>query len=105
VVEAGIAPPAVGVEDPEHGLAARRPEPAAADHRLGPLTDDVATEADPRPSGQLEAERGGLGHGAAEGRRQRGRLHDEQQRVRPSGDRRESPEALDDGGRYAPAAG
>ena len=53
--EAGISATAFGVEDPQLGPAARRPEPVPADDHLGPLADHVPAEPDPRPTGKLEA--------------------------------------------------
>ena len=56
--EAGVALPTLRVEDPEGGPLPRRAVAIAGDQRLGPLTDDVAPEPDPRPPGKLEADAG-----------------------------------------------
>ena len=60
MAEAGVALPAVGVEDPQ-----RRPPPwwagaVARDDHLRSLADDVPSEPDPRSTGQLEADPGCL---------------------------------------------
>ncbi len=95
MLEAGVAPPAVGVEDPEAGPSPRRPEPAPPDRRLGLLTDDVLAEPDPGPPGEHEAERGGLRDRGVEIAGAVGRLDDDEERRRPTGDRGEPAEPLD----------
>jgi hypothetical protein len=100
--EAAIPLPALGVEDPELRLAARRTESVAGDRHLGPLADDVAPEADPRPAGQLEAEAGRIGDGGREAARQARRLESDEERLRATSERGETPEAIRDaGGRRA----
>ena len=64
--EAGVALAALRVEDPEGRPPPRRAVAVAGDERLGPLADDVASEPDPRPPGELEAEAGRLGDGGRE---------------------------------------
>jgi len=61
--EAGIAFATLRVEDPEGGPPPRRAVAVAGDERLGPLAHDVASEADPRPPGELQADPGRLGDG------------------------------------------
>src|SRR6266550_3923942 len=61
VSETGIPLPALRIEDPEGGAAALRAVAIAGDERLGPLPDDVAAQADPRPSDELESDAGRLG--------------------------------------------
>ena len=51
--EAAVPLPAVRVEDPEVCAPPRRPEMVPSDHHLGPLADDVTSEADPRPPGPV----------------------------------------------------
>ena len=58
--EAVVALAALRVEDPELGPPARRPETVAGDAHLDPLADDVAAEADPGLTGELEMEAGRL---------------------------------------------
>ncbi len=65
--EAGVALATLRVEDPEGRPPPRRAVAIACDQRLRPLADDVASEPDPRPPGELEAEAGRLGDGASPG--------------------------------------
>ena len=92
--EAGIALVAVGVEDPEVGPPPRRAEAVPGDHRLRPLADDVASEPDPRPSGELESEAGRLRDGRPEGAGSAGWLEEDEQRARPPGERGEAMESI-----------
>src|SRR5688500_13897288 len=63
-LEAGVALAALGVEDPKLGGSPRRAV-AVATHRYDrSLADDVPAEADPRSSGELQPEAGGIAHGA-----------------------------------------
>jgi hypothetical protein len=94
VLEAGIAPPAVGVQDPEFGPPARRPEPAPADRGLGLLPDHVPAETDPGAAREHEAEHRGLGDRAGE-RSRIGGLEDDEEGTRSTGDRGEPSEPLD----------
>jgi hypothetical protein len=61
--KAGVPIAALRVEDPEGRPPTRRAIPVARDEGLGPLTDDVTPEPDPRPPGELEPEPGRLGDG------------------------------------------
>ena len=54
--EARIPIPSVGVEDPERRPPPWRAGPAPGDHDLGSLADDIATQPDPRPASELEAD-------------------------------------------------
>jgi hypothetical protein len=99
VEEAGVAFSAVGVEDPELRPPTRRTGPVAGDHHLRQLADDVASQPDPAPPGEFEAETGGLPDGRAQGGGQRRRLQQDQQRVRSAGERREAVEPVGDAGR------
>jgi len=47
VPQAGVALPALGIQDPERGGPARRAVSVVGDERLRPLADDVAAESDP----------------------------------------------------------
>ena len=69
--EAGVALAALRVEDPEGRPPPRRAVAVAGDQRLRPLADDVASEPDPRPPGELEAEAGRLGDGGRQAARAR----------------------------------
>ena len=59
------------------------------DHHLGPLADDVTSEADPRPPGELQPKPDRFAEGAGYGRRQPGRLENDQQTARPTCQRRQ----------------
>ena len=110
MAKAGVALPAVGVEDPQ-----RRPPPGwagaiARDDHLRSLADDVTTEPDPRRPGELEANPGRLADRSREsglrallaapagrpgGRPgDRRRLEDDQGDVRPPGERRDPRESI-----------
>ena len=97
--EAGVTLTALRVEDPERRAAPRRAVPVAGDQRLGSLAHDVAPEADPRASGELEAEPGGSGHGARQVAGQAGWLEDHEQRLRAPGQGRETVEPFGQPGR------
>ena len=99
--EAAVPLPALGVEDPELRPPPRRTEAVAGDGHLGLLADDVATEPDPRPSGELETEPGRFGDGRGEARGQAGRLEGDEERLRATGEGRQAPEPVRDlrGGR------
>jgi len=96
--EAGIPAAAVGVQDPQLGPAARRPEPVAADDHLGPLADHVPAEPDPRSTGELEAERRGCGDRGGQLSPEPRWLEDDQQDAGPPGKRRQSFEAVGQAG-------
>ena len=78
--EAVVAFPAVGVEDPELGPSAGRPEPVAGHGHLGSLADDVAPEADPGAASQLEAKACRFADGCREPARQSRRLERDEER-------------------------
>ena len=107
--EAGVALAALGVEDPERRPPPRRAVSIAGDERLRPLADDVASEPDPRPPGELEAEAGRLGDGGREATGEARRFEDDEERLRPPGERRQPAEPVGDPGRAVrggqPAAG
>jgi hypothetical protein len=96
--EAGVALTAVRVEDPERRPAARWAGPAACYQDLGLLADDVPPEAEPRSTGQLEADPGRLADGRHDIRDEPRRLEDDQADPRPPGERREPAEAVGDAG-------
>ena len=99
--EALIALAALGVEDPELRPPPRRTEPVAGDGHLRLLADDVASEPDPRPAGELEAQAGRFRDGGRESGGEAGRLEGDEQRLRPTGEGREAAQPIGDlrGGR------
>ena len=90
--EAGVALPAVGVEDPELRPPSRRAGPVPGDHHLRSLSDHVTAETDPAPPRELEAQAGRLADRGPEGGRRRRRLEEDEERVRPA---RESGQAME----------
>ena len=96
VCEARIPFAALGVEDPERRAPPGRPVAVVGDERLGALADDVAAEADPRPAGQLEPDAGRLGDRGREAAGEPGRIEDEEQGLRASGERGKSMESVGD---------
>jgi hypothetical protein len=97
--ETGIALAAVGVEDPERRPPPRRAVAVPGDQCLGPLADDVAPEADPRPAGQLQPETRGFGHGSGKWTGETRRLEHDEQRLRSPGKGSQSPEPVGNGSR------
>lgn len=96
--QAGVPFAALGIEDPERRSPARRSVPVMGDHGLGPLSDDVPTQPDPRPTSQLEPDAGRLVHGRDE-RPEPGSIEDQQQGLGPTGERGEAVEPIGDAGR------
>ncbi len=105
--EAGIALPALRVQDPEDRPSPGRPIAVTGDQGLRPLADDVPTEPDPRPPGQLEPDAGRLGDrggqttgGTTDGSAGRtGRLQDDEERLRSTGQCGQSAESIRDASR------
>ena len=98
VPEAGVALATLRVEDPEGRPPPRRAVSIACDQCLRPLAHDVASEPDPRPPGELEAEAGRLGHGGRQATRVTGRLEHDEERLRAPGQRRQPAEPVGDAG-------
>jgi hypothetical protein len=98
--QAGVALISVGVEDPEAGPAARRAEAVPGDDHVRPLADDVPAEPDPRLAGELQAQAGRLGDRGAQRPRAARRLEEDEQGVRPAGQRRQPVEAVRDPGGF-----
>jgi hypothetical protein len=94
--EAGVTLPAVCVEDPERRPAARRAVAVPGNQRFGALADDVAPEADPRAPRQLQAEAGRFGDGPGQAAGETRRFQYDEQRLRPSGQGGETPQAAGD---------
>jgi hypothetical protein len=97
--EAGVALTALRVKDPE-----RRPTPrwavAVPGHQcLGSLAHDVATETDPRATGELQAEAGRSGHGTREAAGEAGRLQHDEESLRASSQDGEAVEPIGEAGR------
>ncbi len=92
--EAGVTFTAFRVEDPERRPASRRAVAIAGDQRLGSLAHDVATETDPRATGELQPEPGRSGHGARQVAGQAGWLEHHEQRLRAPGQGGEAVEAI-----------
>jgi hypothetical protein len=99
VAETAVPLATLGVEDPELRPSPRRPVPAPGDERLGPLADDIATEPDPAPPLELEAETRGFGHGGRQGRRQARWLEGDEERLRAAGETGQTAQPLGDLGR------
>jgi hypothetical protein len=96
--KAGVALATLRIEDPERRPATRRPIPVARDQCLRPLPDDIASEADPRTPGKLEAEPRRLGDGRGQTSVETGRFEDDEERLRASGERRQPGESIGDAG-------
>jgi hypothetical protein len=94
--EARVPLAALGVEDPEGRPTPRRTVAVVRNERLGALADDVAAQADPRPASQLEPDAGRLGDRGRETDGQSGRIEDQQQGLRATGERGESMEPIGD---------
>src|SRR5258706_8784352 len=94
--KAGVARTAVRVEDPERRPAARRPGRGGGYEDLGLLADDIAPEAEPRSTGELEADPGRLADGRRDVRDEPRRLEDDEADPRPPGEGREPAEAVGD---------
>jgi hypothetical protein len=92
--EAVVAFPAVGVEDPELGPSAGRPEPVAGHGHLGSLADDVAPEADPGAASQLEAKACRFADGRREPAGQSRRLERDEERLCPASQRGKAPQPI-----------
>jgi hypothetical protein len=97
--EAGVALPAVRVEDPERGPAPRRAVAVPGNQRFGALADDVASEADPGATGQLQANAGRFRDGPGQAAGETGWLEHDEQRLCPASQRGETTEPVGDGGR------
>ena len=87
---------ALGVEDPERRPAPRRTVPVVRDEGFGALADDVTTQADPRPAGQLEPDAGRLGHRSRQAATQSRRIEDQQQGLGTPGERGQPMEPVAD---------
>lgn len=94
--EACVPASSLRVEDPELRPPPRRAEAVPGDDHLRSLADDVPTEPDPRPSGELEPEPGRLGDGDRDRHREARWLKDDEENARPPGERGEPPEPVRD---------
>ena len=98
-MEAGVTLTALRVEDPERRPTPRRAVAVPGDQRLRSLADDVATEADPRATSELQAESGRSGHGTGQAAGEAGRLQHDEERLRASGEGGEAAEPVGEAGR------
>ena len=96
--ETGVALTSFRVQDPEGRVPPRRAVAVAGDERLRPLADDVASEPDPRSAGELETEAGRLGDGGRQAAGQARWLEHDHERLRPSGEGRQTAEPVRDPG-------
>jgi hypothetical protein len=92
--ETGVPLAALGVEDPEGRPAPRWTVPVVGDDCLRALADDVAAEADPRPTSQLEPDAGRLGDRLCKTAGESGGIEDQQQGLRAARERGESVQAV-----------
>ena len=97
--ETGVPFTALGVEDPERGSFPRRPVSVAGDQGLRALAHDVPAQADPGAPREFQAQTGGLGDGGGQAVGGTGRLEDDEDRVRATGERRQPTEPIGDPGR------
>ena len=97
--EAGIALAAVGIEDPEGGLATGRTGPVAGDEDLGRLADHVPAKADPGLPGELEADPGPLPDRGGHDIEEAGRLEDQKADPGPPGQGGQTAQAIREAGR------
>jgi hypothetical protein len=84
--QAAVALAAFRIQDPQLGPPTRRAESVPGDHHLRPLADDVAAQADPRSSGELQPEARRLGERAGHRPGQLRRLQENEQGLRPAGE-------------------
>jgi hypothetical protein len=97
--EAGVTLATLRIEDPKDGPAPRWAIAVVGDQRLGSLAHDVATEADPRAPGELQAESGRSGHGTRQGAGEAGWLQHHEERLRAPGQSGETAQAFGQAGR------
>ena len=97
--EAGVALASVRVQDPEGRSPARWSGPIAGDDHLRALADHVPAEPDPRSTSQLQTDAGRLADGAGETAGSRGTwwLEHDDGDPRPSRQRRQASEPIDEG--------
>ena len=94
--ETRISLTALGVEDPERRPPPRWAVPVVRHQRLGPVSDDVPPESDPRPARQLEPDAGRLGDRGRQTAGKAGSIEDQQQRLGAPGERCQSMEPVAD---------
>jgi len=93
--QAGIAQPALRVQDPQLRRSPGRRKPIPRHEGLGPLPNHISAQSNPRPPTQLQSQRRDLGKRARQGRRKTRRLQNQQLNAGSSGQRSQSAEALD----------
>ena len=87
---------AIGVQDPERRPTPRRAVAVVRHEGFRALADDVAAQADPRPASQLQPDAGRLGDRGREATGEAGRIEDQEQGLRASGERGQSMESIGD---------
>ncbi len=97
--EAGVAFAAIRVQDPERRPTTRRSVSVARDEGLRALTDDIAAETDPRTPRQFQAQTARLRDGTGHRPAQTGRLEDDEERLRTTGERGETAQPVRDDAR------
>jgi hypothetical protein len=95
--QAGIAQPALRVQDPQLRCSTGWREPIPRHANLGPLPHHVSSQSDPRSAAQLQPQRSNLGKGTGQGGWKARRLKDEQLNAGSTGQSRQSAESLPKG--------
>ena len=103
--QAGVAQPALRVQDSHLGRPAGRTEPIPRHANLDPLAHHVPAESDPRPPGQLQPECRDLGQDPSQSGRKARWLQDEHLDAGSTGQRRQSPKSLRQARRRYPGSG
>ena len=103
--QAAVSRPALRVEDPERGPPVRRPVVVLRDADLRPLPHDLATQPDPAPPAEFQAQAGALVERGPERRGGIGRLEDEKERAGPPGERDQSSQLVGEIGQARAASG
>jgi hypothetical protein len=94
--ETGIPLAALGIQDPQGRSTTRWAVAVVRHERLGALADDVPTQPDPRPSRQLEPDAGGLVDRGRQPPAEPGRIQDQQQGLRATGQGSHPVESIGD---------
>ena len=84
--QAAVALAAFRIQDPQLGPPARRAESVPGDHHLRPLAHDVAAQANPRSSDELQPKARCLGERTGHRPGQLRRLEEDEQGARPAGE-------------------
>jgi hypothetical protein len=92
--QAGIAQPALRVENSQFRRPARRPEPIPCHANLGSLPYHVSPQSNPRSTAQLQPQRSDLAESTRQGGRKARRLQNEQLHAGSTGHRSQSTESI-----------